>query len=98
MQGVDDKLVAFLLSLLATFLSLVVWIVHKHEQNGEPLRYKVPFVPFLPVLSILFNVALIVNLNWLTWMRFIVWMAIGFSIYFAYGKGVGGDDKDDVIN
>lgn len=64
----------------------MVWIVAKHEQNGEPLRYKVPFVPFLPVLSILFNVALIVNLNWLTWMRFIVWMAIGFTIYFAYGK------------
>lgn len=84
-KGVDDKLVAFLLSLLATFLILVVWIVAKHEQNGEPLRYKVPFVPFLPVLSILFNVALIVNLNWLTWMRFIVWMVIGFTIYFAYG-------------
>lgn len=86
MQGVDDKLVAFLLSLIGTFLCLVVWIVHKHEQNAEPLRYKVPFVPFLPVFSIFFNVALIVNLNWLTWMRFIVWMILGFTIYFAYGK------------
>lgn len=48
-----------------------------HKQNIENLRYKVPFVPFIPVLSIFFNVALIVNLNWLTWMRFIIWMAIG---------------------
>lgn len=49
----------------------------------ENLKYKVPFVPFVPLLSIFFNVALIVNLNWLTWMRFIVWMIIGMDCEVA---------------
>lgn len=43
----------------------------------ENLRYKVPLVPIVPVLSIFFNIALIINLNFLTWARFIVWMTIG---------------------
>lgn len=59
--------------------------MYKHEQNRETLRYKVPFVPLLPVVSIFFNVALIVNLNTASWFRFIIWMLLGFSIYFTYG-------------
>ena len=76
-KDVDDKVVAFLLSLISTLLVITVWVVYMHEQRGENLRYKVPFVPLLPVLSIFFNVSLIVNLNSLTWMRFIFWMIIG---------------------
>ncbi|KAI2808505.1 hypothetical protein BLOT_006449 [Blomia tropicalis] len=84
-KDIDDKLIAFLLSMIGTFLIIIVWVIHMQEQNTEKLRYKVPFVPILPVVSIFFNVSLIVNLNWLTWMRFILWMILGFSIYFLYG-------------
>lgn len=85
-KDMDEKFLVFLLSLESTFLIILIIIIYMHKQNNETnLRYKVPFVPIIPLMSIFFNVSLIVNLNWLTWMRFIIWMTIGFSVYFFYG-------------
>lgn len=42
-------------------------------------------MPFVPTLSIVFNIALMTNLQALTWARLVVWMAVGFGIYFLYG-------------
>ncbi|XP_075590493.1 cationic amino acid transporter 4 [Dermatophagoides farinae] len=84
-KDIDEKFLSFILSLITTLLIVLISIINMHKQNMENLRYKVPFVPFIPILSIFFNVSLIVNLNWLTWMRFIIWMAIGLSVYFFYG-------------
>lgn len=54
-----------------------VVVIEAHEQNTAGLKFKVPLVPYLPALSILCNVELMANLNFLTWIRFILWMAIG---------------------
>jgi cationic amino acid transporter 4 len=74
------------------FLSIFVIIgltslllVCAHQQSNEGLRFKVPWVPLIPAISILANVALMVNLNPMTWVRFLVWMVIGLAIYFGYG-------------
>ena len=47
--------------------------------------FKVPFSPLLPWLSAAICVFLMLNLTAETWLRFMVWMALGFAIYFAYG-------------
>ena len=44
-----------------------------------------PLVPFLPLISVFINFYLMLVLNIQTWIRFGVWMAIGFAIYFSYG-------------
>jgi amino acid transporter len=44
-----------------------------------------PLVPWLPIFSIFCNIYLMLKLRFITWIRFIVWMIIGFSIYFFYG-------------
>jgi APA family basic amino acid/polyamine antiporter len=39
----------------------------------------------LPVVSAVLCVALMANLAIETWLRFLVWLAIGFVVYFGYG-------------
>ncbi len=44
-----------------------------------------PGVPVVPILAVLTSFYLMLNLPSATWVRFFVWMAIGFVISFAYG-------------
>ena len=48
--------------------------------------FTAPFVPWLPLVSIAACVWLMLNLTALTWIRFVVWMAIGVAIYYFYGR------------
>ncbi|XP_065071466.1 high affinity cationic amino acid transporter 1-like [Rhopilema esculentum] len=80
-----DPIFISLVCIMAGALVVTILIVWKQPQNQQELYFKVPFLPLLPFLSIFFNVYLMVSLNKLTWLRFAVWMTIGFAIYFGYG-------------
>ncbi|XP_075775326.1 high affinity cationic amino acid transporter 1 isoform X2 [Pelodiscus sinensis] len=70
------------LVLLCLFVGLVIW---RQPESKTKLSFKVPLLPFLPILSIFVNVYLMMQLDKGTWIRFAVWMFLGFVIYFAYG-------------
>jgi amino acid transporter len=40
----------------------------------------------IPVLGLLTNLYLMAQLGWTNWMRFLIWLLIGLTIYFAYGR------------
>lgn len=62
-----------------------VWILR--VKNPEIQRqFKTPFVPLVPILGILVCSAMIFGLGWPNWIRLLIWMAVGFVIYFMYGK------------
>ena len=61
-----------------------VWVL-RHTQPQVPRPFKTPLVPVVPILGIVSCFALMTGLPWSTWERLIIWMALGLTIYIAYG-------------
>ena len=69
-----------------TFLMVSVLVfLSCQPRTSQVLAFKVPLVPFLPGVSIFINLYLMLKLSAATWVRFGVWMAVGFVVYFGYG-------------
>jgi APA family basic amino acid/polyamine antiporter len=58
----------------------------RHTRPDLDRSFKVPWSPVVPILAALICVYLMLNLSIETWVRFVVWMVLGFVIYFAYGQ------------
>ncbi|MET7378807.1 amino acid permease [Streptomyces sp. NPDC005526] len=48
--------------------------------------FRTPWVPVIPILSVCASLWLMLNLPAETWLRFAIWMVIGFAVYFLYGR------------
>jgi APA family basic amino acid/polyamine antiporter len=67
-----------------TLVSIAVPVLrHKRPDLHRP--FKVPGSPWLPGLAAAIAIYLMLTLPTETWIRFIVWMALGMVIYFVYG-------------
>jgi APA family basic amino acid/polyamine antiporter len=60
-------------------------IMLRRSQPDLPRAFRTPAVPLVPILAVISCVFLMLNLGSLTWWRFLVWMALGFVVYFFYG-------------
>lgn len=59
--------------------------IQRQPQNQRSVSFKVPLLPLVGTASSLINIILMLKLSSATWIRFGVWMAIGFVTYFGYG-------------
>jgi APA family basic amino acid/polyamine antiporter len=48
--------------------------------------FRTPWVPLVPILGVLCCVTLMFSLPNDTWLRLIIWLAIGVGVYWAYGR------------
>jgi APA family basic amino acid/polyamine antiporter len=71
---------------LAAFIIVCASVlVLRRKQPDAPRPFKCPWVPFVPVAGIAFCLYLAIGLPGDTWIRLIVWLVIGMTIYFTYG-------------
>jgi APA family basic amino acid/polyamine antiporter len=60
-------------------------LVLRVRKPGLERKFRTPAVWLVAPLGILFSLALIWGLPWITFERFAIWMAIGLLVYFTYG-------------
>ena len=61
-------------------------IVLRKSRPDAPRAFRVPWSPVIPILSAVLCFWLMLNLEVETWLRFVVWLVIGFAIYFGYSR------------
>ncbi|MCX6270004.1 MAG: amino acid permease [Bacteroidetes bacterium] len=70
---------------LLAFAIVCVSIIVLRKTKPELKRpFRTPFVPTIPLLGALICMAQMASLPLDTWLRLIIWMAIGMVIYFTY--------------
>jgi APA family basic amino acid/polyamine antiporter len=73
-------------TLFAFMLVCAAVIVLRKTDPDLPRQFKTPLVPFIPILGIVVCGLMILGLGWPNWLRLILWLLIGFIIYFGYSK------------
>jgi APA family basic amino acid/polyamine antiporter len=61
-------------------------LVLRRKQPERHRGFRAPWVPALPVAAIVCCLILMASLPLETWLRFVVWLIIGLTIYFAYSR------------
>jgi basic amino acid/polyamine antiporter, APA family len=66
-------------------VSLGIWVLRRTDPNlARP--FKTPWMPWVPILGALICFAQMLSLPMTTWVRLVVWLVIGFVIYFGHGR------------
>jgi APA family basic amino acid/polyamine antiporter len=71
---------------LAAFMIVCAGVTVLRKTDPHRVRpFRCPLVPVVPALGIISCFILMLSLPIITWLRFIIWMAVGIAIYFMYG-------------
>ena len=73
-------------TLLAFVMVCLGILILRKQQPDAERPFRTPFVPLVPILGILTCVVMMVSLPLETWIRLIAWLAIGFAVYYFYGR------------
>ena len=73
-------------TLFAFILVSVGVVVLRRTRPDLQRSFRVPLVGVVASLSVLACLYLMLNLSLETWIRFLVWMALGYVVYFVYAR------------
>ncbi|HCC55845.1 MAG TPA: amino acid transporter [Solibacterales bacterium] len=73
-------------TLLAFVIVCAGVMVMRKTNPNLPRPYKTPLVPLVPILGIVVCFAMMASLDGITWLRLVIWLAVGFVIYFGYSR------------
>jgi APA family basic amino acid/polyamine antiporter len=73
-------------TLLAFVIVCAAVLIMRRIDPDMPRPFRCPLVPLIPLLGIAFCLLLMFSLPVDNWIRLIVWLLIGFAVYFLYGR------------
>jgi len=73
-------------TLLAFVLVSIGVMVLRRTRPDLERPFRTPLVPFVPIMGVVCCFGLMLTLPEDTWIRLIVWLLIGFTIYFGYSR------------
>ncbi|MEW5917670.1 MAG: amino acid permease [Gemmatimonadota bacterium] len=72
-------------TLLAFVLVCIGIIILRRTAPDLPRPFRTPLVPLVPILGALACLVQMMALPLATWLRLVIWLALGLVFYFAYG-------------
>jgi basic amino acid/polyamine antiporter, APA family len=73
-------------TLFAFIMVSIGVVVLRRTRPDLPRAFRTPLVPLVPIVSVLACLYLMLNLPVETWYRFLIWMVLGFGVYFLYSR------------
>jgi APA family basic amino acid/polyamine antiporter len=73
-------------TLLAFVIVCAGVLVLRYTDPDHPRAYRVPAAPLVPVLGIVVCLAVMVSLDSTTWIRLLIWLALGLLVFFGYAR------------
>lgn len=71
-------------TLLAFILVSIGVMIMRKRMPDAPRAFRTPLVPLVPILGVVVCGAMMLALPWDTWLRLVIWLAIGMAVYFRY--------------
>ena len=81
----DDLAELVNIGTLFAFIVVCAGVLYLRYTKPEMHRpFKTPGMPYVPILGIISCFYLMINLPWITLVRFVIWMVIGLVVYFCF--------------
>src|SRR5919109_3974973 len=85
--GIDTLADLVNIGTLFAFILVAIGVVLLRDADPErPRPFRTPWVPVVPILAVGLSIWLMVTLDGVTWLRFLVWMLVGFGVYFGFSR------------
>ncbi len=75
---------------IGTLLAFVIVccgiLVMRKTHPDLPRPFRTPLVPLVPIMGVLVCLAMMASLGVDNWLRLVIWLAIGLTVYFTYSR------------